>query len=62
MYLQSFEFVILAQSTIKTLSKFKDTELFYHFYNENGIAVKKNEMKAFLAELLNQVKKKREHY
>jgi DNA polymerase III sliding clamp (beta) subunit (PCNA family) len=57
MYLQSFDFAILAQSTINTLSKFKDSELVYHFHDGNGIAVTENEVKPFLAELSNQVEK-----
>lgn len=55
MYLQSFEFAILAQSTINTLSKFPDSELLYHFHDGNVVAVKKENVKPFLAEISNQV-------
>lgn len=55
MYLQSFEFAILAQSTLNTFNKFKDSELLYHFHDGNVIAVKESEVKPFLEELYNQV-------
>lgn len=55
MYLQSFEFAILAQSTLNTLNKFKTSELLYHFHDGNFIAVKEDEVDEFFKELSIQV-------
>ncbi len=55
MYLQSFEFAILAESTNETMSKFKQAKVLFHFHDGNVIAVKSKEKVAFLKEFNKQL-------
>lgn len=55
-FLQSYEFVLLAESTIHTVEKFLKSELLFHFHDGNVIAVKVAQVNQFMEELNNQVK------
>lgn len=47
-YLQSFEFALLADATLKTKEKFPDMELLGHFHDGNVIAVPTNQMSSII--------------
>ena len=56
-FLQSYEFALLRQSTIRTMRKYPDSELLYHFHDSNVIAVRRDEKIDFLDDLNKEVEK-----
>lgn len=54
-FLQTFESALLCESTNKTLEKFPEAQLFFHFHDGNVIAVKEDQAVEFLKELQKQV-------